>query len=379
MARHPAGDGLSAAAAARPGCVPASPALATNEVDLTYGFVQSSTNCFDGAIHPPRLRARRSVVAERTAMQAGGPVPCTSEPAVHGGAAAVGAGGSRVALDTSGYVYLPAVTSAQQAACAAEEVDKAFAREIAARGDAYSRINSEREQVKLGREHDKLPQGVRGLVRRLEERLQDLCPEEHGPLMDVYALRTAGAETNAEARAPQEWHLDDYSKFPVAAVILRGQGATEFHHGPYADFANGAPGESTLKAWTEDWRLYKRQLWCSQSEEEQRHWTERLRAAGLLSEDGKRCDWDRPAVPAISCAAGDGAIFWSNKVHRGPGTQPGEERVVLFVSWNRHRQGRRARNAPSETDYSYYAEHFEPKLKLSKRAERSSKRKCLRH
>ena len=66
-------------------------------------------------------------------------------------------------------------------------------------------------------------------------------------------------------------------------------------------------------------------------------------------------------------------------MHRGPGTKPGEERVVLFVSWNRHRQGRRARNAPSETDYYYYAEHFEPKLKLSKRAERSSKRKCLRH
>ena len=296
---------------------------------------------------------------------------------VRRGAEAGGAGGDRAALKASGYVYLPAIASAQDAAGVAAEVDKAFASEIAARGDAYSRINSEREQVKLGRAHDKLPQGVRGLVRRLEERLQDLCPEEHGPLMDVYALRTAGTETDPEARAPQEWHLDDYSKFPVAAVILRGHGATEFHSGPYADFTRGAPGESTLRGWTEEWRLYKRP--CSQSEEEQRHWTERLRAADLLSEDGLRCEWDRPAVPAVSCTAGDGAIFWSNKVHRGPGTRCGEERVVLFVSWNKRTQGKRARNAPSQTDYSYYAEHFEPKLALTDRAKRSAKRKGVRH
>ena len=281
-----------------------------------------------------------------------------------------------VALGAKGYTYQRAIVSGQNAQDALAEVNEAFA----AGGVAYSRINSEREQVKLGREHGKLTPGVRHLVEQLEAKVRSMMgPEELGALMDVYALRTAAGEPAAgEARAPQAWHLDDWDKFPVAAVILRGKGATEFHDGRYADFASDGPDRDTLKAWTADWRQGTKRP-CSQSTEEQRHWTERMRAADLLilSEDGLRCDWDRPAAVPAECGAGDGAIFWSNKVHRGPATAPGEERILVFVSWNRKWLGagrkKISRNAASDTDYSYYVEHFEPKLAMSDRAKRRAK------
>ena len=68
----------------------------------------------------------------------------------------------------------------------------------------------------------------------------------------------------------------------------------------------------------------------------------------------------------------------------------GEERLVLFCSWMPvgagggpgpeapqradGRRGSSAASAQSETDYSFYDGHLEPKLRLSKRATRSIKR-----
>ena len=55
----------------------------------------------------------------------------------------------------------------------------------------------------------------------------------------------------------------------------------------------------------------------------------------------------------------------------------GEERLVLFCAWQPTRGGRRGANSKkeSETDYSYYDTHLEPKLVLSERGRRSTKRR----
>ena len=86
------------------------------------------------------------------------------------------------------------------------------------------------------------------------------------------------------------------------------------------------------------------------------------------------CDWAKLAVAdGPAGEPGDVAVFWSNKVHRGPGTEPGEERLVLFCAWQL--VGRRAgNNRESETDYNFYDTHLEPKLRLSQRAARGIKR-----
>ena len=60
---------------------------------------------------------------------------------------------------------------------------------------------------------------------------------------------------------------------------------------------------------------------------------------------------------------GFAATFWSNKVHRGPATALGEERLILFCTWLP--PGMAQTMMESETDYSYKAAHLEPKLRLS--------------
>ena len=63
----------------------------------------------------------------------------------------------------------------------------------------------------------------------------------------------------------------------------------------------------------------------------------------------------------------------ARQVHRGPGTEMGEERLVLFCSWRPVAAG--GVKQQSETDYSFYDTHLEPKLRLSERAKRSEKRR----
>ena len=155
-------------------------------------------------------------------------------------------------LEERGFMYVGKVLTREQTENALSVVDRAFAAE----GQGYSRINSNREQVKLGRRMHQMPPALQEAVAVLEAHWLRADPAAGGempPLMDVYALRTAQDERDDVARAPQAWHLDHYSKFPVAAAILKGQGATEFHCGPYADLASGQRPE-TLEMWTEEWR-----------------------------------------------------------------------------------------------------------------------------
>ena len=63
------------------------------------------------------------------------------------------------------------------------------------------------------------------------------------------------------------------------------------------------------------------------------------------------------------------------QVHRGPGTLEGEERLVLFCSWRPATGSKASAKQQSETDYSFYDSHLEPKLRLSERARRSEKRR----
>ena len=321
-------------------------------------------------------------------------------------------------LEERGFMYVGKALTREQTENALSAVDRAFAAE----GQGYSRINSNREQVKLGRRMHQMVPALQEAVAVLEAHWLRADPAAGGempPLMDVYALRTARDERDDVARAPQAWHLDHYSKFPVAAAILKGQGATEFHCGPYADLASGQRPE-TLEMWTEEWRtgwkvsrqsarhwrvgsllvtvhlLLRRPVSLfsdvcvqgmkldtdpppSQSHEELAHWTTRLDAAGLLRADDKSLDFDRvdeAAKPECS-GAGDIALFWSNKVHRGPRTTVGEERVVLFVSWSMWAasSSRSGVGAASLTDYSFYDWHFKPKLVMSHRALRNARRK----
>ena len=146
-------------------------------------------------------------------------------------------------MQQQGYVYEDAIITPEEARAACADISRKFD-EAGGVVKHYSIIQSAREQYKLGRDLDQLSPPVRVAVERVQERLERLLhPVEVPPLMDVYALRTAKWEDGEEARAPQRWHLDDYTKFPVAALVLSGTGATEFHTGLYADFSAGADGE----------------------------------------------------------------------------------------------------------------------------------------
>jgi len=215
-------------------------------------------------------------------------------------------------------------------------------------------------------------------------------------LQDCYALLTPADESGEEARAPQRWHLDAIKQFPVAALLLRGGRATEFVAGGYSDMADGV-SERTLEQWCASLKHIRARTWEAESIEEWEHFSKHLHAAGLVTgvddETGEpECNWDKLGVAAgpSRASAGSASIFWSNKVHRGPQTDPGEERLVLFCSWlpptsaaiqpggGRKKgsaiQAGGGRKKESETDYSFYDVHLEPKLRLSQRAVRSNKR-----
>jgi hypothetical protein len=153
-------------------------------------------------------------------------------------------------LQQQGFVYENAIITPAEARAACDEISRKF--DEAGRKH-YSIIQSAREQYKLGRDLDQLSPHVRVAVERVQARLEHLLhPVEVPPLMDVYALKTAKEEDGEEARAPQRWHLDDFTKFPVAALLLSGTGATEFHTGPYADFSassDGEPMEDKVSYW----------------------------------------------------------------------------------------------------------------------------------
>jgi len=295
------------------------------------------------------------------------------------------------AMDTDGYAYIPRAewpagweaTVAAAATCFDEAV-------LGEKQKLLESINSERLQLKFSRQMSALPPPIRACVEVLDRRMRALCGDdaEQYALHDCYALLTPADEQREEARAPQKWHLDAVSRFPVAALVLRGGRATEFIEGPYSDFSAGVPA-ATLEAWCAPLKNVNALTWGSDSEEEWMHWQTHMHAARLVTgrrvdeETGEECeesDWNKLPVappPADADVPGGHSIFWSNKVHRGPGTDRGEERLVLFCAWQPTRSGRKAAHSKkeSETDYSYYDTHLEPKLVLSERGRRSTKRR----
>ena len=206
-----------------------------------------------------------------------------------------------------------------------------------------------------------------GLKAQFGPEMADWVPQ------DMYVLFTPGEEEGSRARAAQSWHLDALKKFAVAALVLRGAHATEFPVGAYSDFSEGVAHE-TLDAWTKILRTDAPLTDAgreSESVEEHDHFTHHLRRAGLTT-GPNACNWAKlETAPAPKAPPGFATTFWSNKVHRGPATRKGEERLVLFCTWLPPGMARPVEEAAtahpteSETDYSYKACHLEPKLRLS--------------
>ena len=285
-------------------------------------------------------------------------------------------------MQEDGYVYLepsdmpsdwPSLVDA-----AAEAVDASLERDR--HKTVIERINSERMQRRFPR--DALPAAVRRVVELLHAKLA-VCDVdmESFSLQDCYALYTPSDEVNEEARAPQRWHLDAIKRFPVGALLLRGGRATEFAAGKYSDFSAGVSARE-LESWTAPLKHINARTWDAESEEEWLHFQQHCHAAGLVTgqdaESGDpECDWSKLSVAPTPDApsAGSSCLFMSNKVHRGPGTDPGEERLVLFCSWLPAGDKAATKSKESETDYSFYDSHIEPKLRLSERAVRSNKRR----
>lgn len=291
-------------------------------------------------------------------------------------------------LSATGFVYLPAGVQGrewnQMVERAAADVWCAIerTRSPGSGGPILELINSSRLQLKFDRTTERLPDGLRDAVEALQARVfaHCGCTEHDYALQDCYALFTPADEINEEARAPQQWHLDAITRFPVAALLLHGQRWTEFTAGPYSDFSAGVD-EAKLEEWCAPWKNLRAKTWCSESVEEWEHWRGHMYAADLVGVgDEGECTsvWgERPVAPTPRTSrVGDACIFWSNKVHRGPGTEEGEERIVLFCSWlpREHRGSGKARTAQSQTDYSFYDTHLEHKLFLSDRAQRGLKR-----
>ena len=250
--------------------------------------------------------------------------------------------------------------------------------------DGLESINSQRLQLRFPRS-DALPAPLRRVVDVLHERIVASCGHDLATyvLQDCYALLTPADEKDEVARAPQRWHLDAVKQFPVAALLLRGARATEFAAGAYSNLSAGV-NERMLDCWCAPLRTLNTPTWEAESIEEWEHFGSHLHAMGLVTgvdvETGEpECDWDKLAIapgPTHTAVPGSASIFWSNKVHRGPGTDLGEERLVLFCSWlppSAAAASKRTKKE-SETDYSFYDIHLEPKLRLSKRAVRSQKR-----
>lgn len=238
-------------------------------------------------------------------------------------------------------------------------------------------INSHRRQLRFvpeGVSTDDTPNLKRYVVLTASSRSIHDCARalkaQLGPEMaewvaqDLYVLHTPREEEGSKARAPQTWHLDSIKKFAVAALVLRGAHATEFPKGAYSDFSAGV-APSKLEEWMQFWRTDSfdtdpgRE---AESVEEHEHFTRHLTEAQLTT-GAYKCEWTKLEVaPAPTAAPGFATTFWSNKVHRGPATAKGEERLVLFCTWLPPGM---ARKTESETDYSYKACHLEPKLRLS--------------
>ena len=133
-------------------------------------------------------------------------------------------------------------------ALAAEAFDAAI---LGEKQQLLERINTNRLQLKFPRAVALLPPPIGACVKELERRMRFLCgtSADGFVLQDCYALLTPADETDAEARRPQRWHLDAITRFPVAALVLRGGRHTEFSVGAYSDFAAGV-APATLQRWT---------------------------------------------------------------------------------------------------------------------------------
>ena len=284
------------------------------------------------------------------------------------------------AMESLGFRYLNVADFptdwARSVAAAEAAVDEGLER--ARSRAALESINSERLQLRFKGGLEALPPAVRSVVKTLQQTVAESCGSEYASyvLQDCYALFTPREEEGEEARAPQRWHMDAVKAFPVAALLLRGRRATEFAAGNYSDLSSGV-SDAQLEAWTASLKHITAHTWESESAEEWEHFSRHLHAADLVTgvdaESGEpECDWSKlEVVRTPNYSPGCASIFWSNKVHRGPATEPGEERLVLFCTW----LPPGAIGRQSETDYSYYDGHLEPKLHLSQRAKRSSKRR----
>ena len=129
-------------------------------------------------------------------------------------------------------------------------------------------INSERLQLKFARRLPALPPPIRACVDVLHRAMVAACGGEADAyvLQDCYALLTPADDTNEEARAPQRWHLDAISRFPVAALVLRGRRATQFTAGRYSDLSEGV-APSTLERWIAPLKSISARTWESDSPE----------------------------------------------------------------------------------------------------------------
>jgi hypothetical protein len=235
--------------------------------------------------------------------------------------------------------------------------------------------NAER-YVALTHESRAIHQCARELKKKL---VRELGPEvEAWVPQDLYVLHTPEHEEGKHARDPQAWHLDAMKKFAVAALVLKGGHPTEFPVGKYSDFSEGVHAD-TLDAWVQVYKQDGTQAdegRFAESQRELEHFTHHLTTAGLVTGPAARGDdsaiphtlnWAKlQRAPAPKATPGFATCFWSNKVHRGPATKRGEERLVLFCTWLPPDM---ARADESETDYSYRACHLGPKLRLSDAAQ----------
>lgn len=157
------------------------------------------------------------------------------------------------AMNTVGYEYITRDQWPegweQTVAQAAGEFDQAI---LGEKQKLLERINTNRLQLKFARSVAALPPAICACVKELEGRMRTLCGDGVADglmLQDCYALLTPADETDEEARSPQKWHLDAITRFPVAALVLRGGRCTEFSVGAYSDFSAGV-APATLERWT---------------------------------------------------------------------------------------------------------------------------------
>ena len=190
-------------------------------------------------------------------------------------------------------------------------------------------VPSASRYVELTERHRAIHECARELQRQLGPARQGWVAQ------DLYVLHTPREEEGVKARAAQSWHLDAMKKFAVAALVLRGRHATEFPVGRYSDFSEGVDAEK-LDEWTRFFRQDNAPTdegREAESLEELEHFTKHLVAAGLTT-GAYTANWAKlETAPLPEASPGFATCFWSNKVHRGPATALGEERLVLFCTW----------------------------------------------